>query len=268
MFKKIMAYLMLFIMVVAADIVFDVNFPKLNRVEIESGKIPKGKTLRILQITDMHSSKRTDFILEKLQEEDPDIIALTGDIIDANSNDIAHVYEFVKGLVGSKKPVFYVSGNHEWRNPYNPDFAKNIEGLGVTVLDNGKKVIEIAGFEVNICGIDDFQTGHSDLEPAVSDIDRTSFTLLLSHAPHIVVHKEDMGSDLMICGHTHGGQVRFPVIGGVVAPGQGFFPKYLQGLYEVGKDTTLYIDSGYGTSTLPLRMLNRSQITLIEVKGN
>ena len=268
MFKRIMVYLMVFIMIVAADIVFDVNFPKINRVEMESVKIPKGKKLKILQITDLHSSKNTGFILEKLNEEDPDIIALTGDIIDEKSDDIDHVYEFVKGLVGSEKPVFYVSGNHEWRNPYNPGFAKNIESLGVTVLDNGKRAVEIDGFEVNICGIDDFQTGHSDLEFAVSDIDRERFTLLLSHAPHIVVHKEDLGCDLMISGHTHGGQVRFPIVGGVVAPGQGFFPEYLKGLYDVGKGTTLYIDSGYGTSTLPLRMLNRSQISLIEVKGN
>ncbi len=268
MFNKIMAYLIAFIVIVAADVVFDVNFPKLNRVDMESSRIPKGKTLKILQITDMHSSKNTDFIIKRLKEEKPDIVALTGDIIDRKSGDIEHVYEFVKKLAVGGKPVFYVSGNHEWENPHNPDFARNIENLGVIVLDNDKRVIDIDGFTVNIGGIDDFQTRHSDLEAAVSDIDRSKYSLLLSHAPDIVAYEENMGCDLMISGHTHGGQVRLPIVGGVVAPGQGLFPKYLKGLYEVGGGTVLYIDSGYGTSTLPLRMLNRSQISIIEVRGN
>ena len=96
------------------------------------------------------------------------------------------------------------------------------------------------------------------------NISEKEYNLLLSHSPNKPINYLNKNIDLILSGHTHGGQVRIPIIGGVLAPGQGLFPKYDKGLYKIG-NTSLYIDSGLGNSLLPIRMFNRVQISNIEV---
>jgi predicted MPP superfamily phosphohydrolase len=97
--------------------------------------------------------------------------------------------------------------------------------------------------------------------------DNKKYTVLLSHSPRI---RDRLGShvpDLILCGHTHGGQVSIPLVGAVVAPGEGFFPEFDKGEFTLENGSRLYIDSGVGTSTLPIRFMNRSQVSVIRIKG-
>lgn len=93
------------------------------------------------------------------------------------------------------------------------------------------------------------------------------YTVLLSHTPSITEIYEQIPADLILSGHTHGGQVRFPLIGALVSPDRGLFPKLDKGTYQLGAGLYLYIDSGLGTTRLPIRFLNQSQLSLITITG-
>src|SRR5690606_36275120 len=112
-------------------------------------------------------------------------------------------------------------------------------------------------------------THHEDVQAAFRGVDQEQYTILLSHAPNIVIRysSNDILADLILSGHTHGGQVRLPFIGALAAPGQGLFPKLDKGTFTIAQDQYLYIDSGLGTSMVPIRFLNQSQMSFIRVVG-
>ncbi len=104
-----------------------------------------------------------------------------------------------------------------------------------------------------------------DYEGIIKDINQNNFIILLSHSPNRIIHYSKGVEDLILTGHTHGGQIRLPLLGSIIAPGQGLFPKYDKGLFQL-KGTPLYIDSGLGNSTIPVRLFNRVQISNITIK--
>ena len=97
------------------------------------------------------------------------------------------------------------------------------------------------------------------MRTATRGIDLSTFTILLSHRPEKFESYVDQPLDLVFTGHAHGGQIRLPFIGGIVAPSQGWFPKYTDGLFEAG-ETTMVVNRGIGNSVFPLRVFNRPEI--------
>lgn len=257
------------VLLIIAYIYFDLNFTRVEFVHVYSDKFQAGDTFKILQISDFHDSRSMRIwnkVLASVRELEPDIIVLTGDIIDAHTRNLDNAYGFIEEVTAINPEVYFVSGNHEWRSGYNIRFIQGLKSRGVTVLNNMSRVIRINGTEINLCGVDDYYTRSYILDSAFNKINWNNYTILLSHAPDIIFRNRNISVDLIISGHTHGGQVRLPLIGALVAPGQGFFPKYNKGLYSLDNGTHLYIDSGAGTSTFPVRFLNRSQISLITIK--
>jgi predicted MPP superfamily phosphohydrolase len=163
--------------------------------------------------------------------------------------------------------TYYVLGNREWRNGNINSFLNGLNERKVMILNNTNIKFPKENFITNLCGIDDPYTGVEDVEKAFDGIDTKHFTILLSHSPDIIMKESHILADLILCGHTHGGQVRLPFIGAVIAPRQGFFPVYDKGLFDIDTDTKLYIDSGLGNSLLPLRFWNRSQMSFITIIG-
>jgi len=269
-FKKLIILFLTIIGASSANIYFEVNYVKLKNIILKSKKLPKGQKLKILHISDLHNKKPSNnkSLLNRIRKLNPDIIALTGDIIDAKSISFDNAYSLLEELVKINKNTYFVSGNHEWRNRKKHDFISGLKKRNIRIINNTNELITKENFSINICGIDDPYSNHEDIYKAFYEIDDSNYTLLLSHSPDILFKKKILPCDLIICGHTHGGQVRFPFIGGIIAPGQGFFPKYDKGIYKLKKDTTLYINSGLGTSTFPIRFLNRSQISLITLLGD
>lgn len=250
-------------------IYFDLNFTKVQYVDIKSDKLQGEDKLKILQISDFHDSKSIRIknrILTSIKELEPNIIVLTGDFIDSPTRNLDNVNRFIEEIVNINPNVYFVSGNHEWRSGYNIRFIQGLISRGVTILNNSNRIIKVNSTLFNLCGIDDYYTRSYRLDSAFNGIDGRNFTILLSHAPDIIFKYKDIPADLILSGHTHGGQVRLPFIGALVAPGQGFFPKYNKGLYRLNDRTVLYIDSGVGTSTLPIRLFNRSQISFITIE--
>lgn len=258
------------LLLVMTYIYFDLNFTKVQYVNIETDKLQGRNEFKILQISDFHDSKSKiiwNRILRSINETKPDIIVMTGDIISSTTRDLSNAKKFAGEIANICPDIYFISGNHEWRSGYNTSFINELKSMGIIVLNNTNRIITTGGSEINICGIDDYYTRSYDMDRAFYKTNGRNFTILLSHAPDIIFRYGNIPADLMLCGHTHGGQVRLPFIGALMAPGQGFLPKYDKGLFKLDNGTLLYIDSGIGTSVLPIRFFNRSQISLITVKN-
>ena len=236
----------------------------INKPIIESPKL--SNELRITQISDYHNNYRIDQnkLIDEIKKFNPHIIVLTGDIIDSETKDISIIMKLMEELMKINKNIFFVRGNHEIASLYEGDFIYRLEKMGITILDNTNKTINIEGEEINICGLS-FYIDKEDYTKAMEGIDKNKFTILLSHSPNKPIEFSEGIEDLILSGHTHGGQVRLPIIGALIAPGQGLFPKYSKGIYKL-ENTILYIDSGLGNSVLPLRLFNRIQISNIRIK--
>lgn len=253
------------------------NFLTQRNFEIKSAKLPSAfDGFRIVQISDLHNAsfgKNNQHLLAKIKEAQPDIIAVTGDIIDSRRTDTAVAEQFVAQAL-KIAPVYYVTGNHEGRMSVTEDFCASVERLGVTLLRNKKVTLEAEGEKITLCGIDDpgFYTTYlfgeeeaivnSELQTLQKD---NGFNILLSHRPDYLKSYVRYGFDLVLCGHTHGGQIRLPFFGGLFAPGQGFFPEYDSGLYHKN-GTSMLVSRGLGNSILPVRIHNCPEILLITLK--
>ncbi len=246
---------------------FEVKYPKVNFIEIVSGKFLTRNSLKILQISDYHNGNLNHFVLKNIKRLTPDIIVITGDLIDMRTKSYENVYRLLEEAIKVNPNIYFVSGNHEWKNGNIIKFLQELASRKIKILNNKNMTINIKDYKVNICGVDDFHTNHSDLNKATQELDKDILTVMLSHSPDVIKKLNNNDADIILSGHTHGGQVRVPFLGAVVAPGQGLLPKYSKGIYKVRKDTVLYIDSGLGTSRIPLRILNRSQLSFITVRG-
>lgn len=266
-----LGFLLLAVILIAADIYFETHFPKVETVNLQSDKLQPGQTIRILQISDVHGrvfgNNNEDF-LQMIREQNADIIALTGDLIDDSTPDVRPMWQFAEELKKINPHVYYISGNHEWRRQDREAFWAGLEERGIHMLNNANTQIKKDDLVWNLVGVDDPSTMHDDVHTAFQGVDnKQNYTVLLAHAPDLIFHHQALPTDLMLSGHTHGGQIRLPFVGALAAPGQGFFPAYDKGLFQLENNATLYLDSGVGTSIWPIRFLNRSQITLLTIEG-
>lgn len=225
------------------------------------------KDLRLTQISDYHNNTRVDKdkLLKEIEKFNPHLILLTGDIIDRKTKDFANVIHLIKRLKNLNPNLYMVLGNHELDNRNREEFINRLEDLGVNLLNNEGRVKRINGEEINICGLG-FYINKIDYEKTLTNMAEKNFTLLLSHSPNKVISYSKGKEDLILSGHTHGGQVRLPILGGLIAPGQKLFANYSKGIYKLPR-SILYIDSGLGNSLLPLRTFNRIQISNIIIKA-
>ena len=142
-------------------------------------------------------------------------------------------------------------------------------------LECQRELLEKNGAVIQLIGLDDlgFSPVNDQIEEAtvmmgqtlIELVDEATYTVLLAHRPELIDIYVESTVDLVLCGHAHGGQFRIPFIGGVYAPGQGLFPKYDSGLYEVG-ETQMVVSRGIGNSIIPLRVNNRPEVVLVELQ--
>lgn len=245
--------------------------------EISDIKIPTSfNGFRIAHISDLHNTsfgKDNIKLLEKLRDASPDIIAVTGDIIDSRRTDIAVAEEFITEVL-KIAPVYYVTGNHESRVTSFDGLLSFMENAGVVIAENKSIRLYRGNASITVCGISDpnFTAGDfQGYEEAVVDTSlgkltrNEDFTVLLSHHPEFFELYVQHGFELVLSGHAHGGQFRLPFVGGFIAPGQGLFPEYDSGLYRE-KGTSMIVSRGLGNSIIPLRFNNRPEIMLITLK--
>lgn len=250
-------------------LIFIYNYIQISQFNIKKPIFYSKKistVLRITQISDYHANNRINSkkLLNEISKFNPHIIVLTGDLIDRKTKDINPTLDLINKLAEENKNIFFVSGNHELSNIHYDEFILKLKEIQVTVLDNDNELININGEDVNILGLN-FFASIDDYKKVVKELNQKNYIILLSHSPNRPIAYTIGIEDLILSGHTHGGQVRLPLIGAIVAPGQGYFPKYDKGVFELD-NSILYIDSGLGNSVFPIRFFNRVQISNITIK--
>ncbi|MDD2371923.1 MAG: metallophosphoesterase [Firmicutes bacterium] len=247
---------------------------QLTEISISSTNIPGDlKGLRVVQVSDFHNEiygKDQSMILEKLKESNPDVILITGDLIDRRNTQIDIAVDFVREAI-KLAPIYFVSGNHEGLSGDYELLKSRLITEGVKVLDNETIFIKVGQSSLKIAGIVDpcFYEGSDDGEivsVSLASIEGESadFSILLAHRPDLFEVYAKYDYDLIFSGHAHGGQFRFPFIGGLLAPDQGLFPKYDSGLYRLGK-TTMIVSRGLGNSLFPFRLFNGPELIVVEL---
>ena len=251
---------------------------ELNTHTISSSKLPQSfDGYRIAHVSDLHNTemgKNNEKLLAMLRDADPDMIAITGDLIDSRNTDIEVALKFVREAV-KIAPCYYVTGNHEARVNEYGELKAGMETAGVTVLEDVRTEISMEGATITLIGVNDpsYQTDYlfGDSETVLNTkleklhTENGEFTVLLSHRPELFDTYADHGLDLVLSGHAHGGQFRLPFFGGLVAPNQGFFPEYDAGIYTEG-NTNMLVSRGIGNSILPFRINNRPEVILVELQ--
>ncbi|CAK7010519.1 metallophosphoesterase [Tissierella sp.] len=255
--------------------VYIYNYDQISKFRVRDIRIDSKKVrnnLKITQISDFHSNDLID--LEKMEDKikkfDPDIIVLTGDIIDSNDIELDAVIKLFETLSRLDKNIYFVQGNHEARQELYKDLKDEMKRLKIIILEDSSTTIIVNNEKINLTGLKFYSKSREYKEityyqETIKDLNLNYYNILLRHSPNNVESLLSGNEDLILSGHTHGGQCRLPLIGAIVAPGQGFFPKLDKGILRIN-DTILYIDSGLGNSAAPIRTFNPVQISNIIIE--
>lgn len=213
---------------------------------------------RIAHVSDLHNSWLWEKTIARLKEAEPDIICITGDMIDCKKTNVEAALSFAAEAV-KIAPCYYISGNHENNvsQEVRDELLSGLTVLGVTVLNDDEVILEKEETQIALVGHkwgDDVTVGEL--------WEFNGYRILLSHRPECFADYVAGNYDLVLSGHAHGGQVRLPFIGGLFAPGQGIFPEYDSGLYTEGR-TDMIVSRGIGNSSFPIRFYNRPEVILI-----
>lgn len=256
-----------FIMILLGTIVVRVG-PRTKIVEVGFPHLPaEFDGFRILHITDLHISSSLPLqfmknLLKATQKLRPDIVIYTGDILDSHAIRHLEEFEMLKNIRGPEG-VYYVPGNHEYYWEINQALAA-FKAINAEVLINETKNLRRGAAELQISGVPDpaaraFQKEAPDFEKIRSQMKKGVFHILLSHQPSLADHAADIGIDLQLSGHTHGGQF-FPWNLFIV-----FFQKYIKGLYLI-KTLRLYVNQGTGYWGPSLRLGTYCELTEIVLR--
>ncbi|MCH5344916.1 MAG: metallophosphoesterase [Acetatifactor sp.] len=252
-----------------------------NEITVSSDRVPPAFSgFRIAQVSDLHNAEFGEdniALLTMISECDPDIIVITGDLVDSSRTDIDIALAFAEEAV-KIAPTYYVTGNHEAAISRYDVLRSGLEMAGVIVLEDEAVRLEYKGESITLIGLSDPDfTIKGDLFGEVPAMVNTKlrnlmdgesrYTVLLSHRPELFETYVSGGVDLILSGHAHGGQFRLPFVGGLIAPDQGLFPKYDAGLYT-GGDTNMVVSRGIGNSVIPIRFNNRPEIVVVELRGS
>ena len=249
-----------------------------SKYRIHSYKIPKEfNGLKIVQLSDFHShtflGSGNYRVVEKINKEQPDIIVMTGDMVNKYDKKFNKFLELAEELSKSYK-IYYIQGNHEQRlKKHDLGLILNrLDKLGIKVLKDEKTKLERSGGAINIYGIDiPLQFYKVINKPAniekiiyekLKNYNKEEYNILLAHNPLYFELYSKYNVDLILSGHVHGGMVRIPFAGGLLSPERKFFPKYDGGLYEID-NKSLIVSRGLGHSKPLFRVFNMPEILSI-----
>lgn len=274
-FQKRMKRLLIRLLIlfgIAVFCYFENNAITVSEYEIVSEQIPESfDGFVIVHLSDLHNKmfgENQKRLIRHVKEQNPDMIVITGDLIDSNRPDVATGLLLVEEAM-KVAPVYFVTGNHDNYLSDTDTFAlfRGLENLGARVLDD-EEIKLYAGDKkeyISLIGVDDETICYkSKLQETLTKLteQKETFVLLLAHEPQRMPVYSEQEIDLVLSGHAHGGQFRIPFIGGFVAPDQGFLPEYTKGLYEEN-GTKMIVSAGLGNSVIPQRLLNRPEVVKI-----
>ena len=262
------------------------NDLELSTYSVSSTKLPAAfKGYKIVFLSDLHINESSlyDSVVEKCRGLKPDIIIISGDIVESSTSELDYyensVATFAK-KISTVAPVYWVTGNYEASlSPTNfATLVTKLNSCGFHYLNNSTVSIKRDGQKINLCGIndplfgienifkypvDDVTTIKSYLSQALPQNYKENYTILVSHRTEYCNLLSDSNVELILTGHAHGGQIRLPLVGALFAPGQGISPKYTSGQFAINS-SQLIINRGIGASRFKQRLFNQPEIILIQ----
>ena len=270
--RRLLALLALFAL--AAGLVYWQNFTlQVEPVELFFESLPpQFDGLRVAELSDLHGrsfGKNNVRLLRTLQKARPDMICICGDLFDEKT-DLTMLEPLLTGLTDIA-PVYYVTGNHEWQVKNLREILQKMRAWGVTVLENEGRVLSRGGAEMVVAGVHD-PCGPYDMKtPAalvreLRSAQGNDFILMLSHRNDELAMWSQLGVQLVLSGHCHGGVVRLPVVGGVCGTRRELFPEYDAGVYRQD-GTTLFVSRGLGYTNVHFRLFNRPHVPIMILRS-
>ena len=235
----------------------------LTTISVEESNLPAAfDGYRIAHISDLHNSWLWPQVMEALRQAQPDIIVITGDMVDWKHTDVPMALSFAEQAV-TVAPCYYVIGNHEGKMDQDlaAQLVSGLRELGVRVLEDEAVLLSRGEETISLVG---HQWGTGADLAALTDFD--GYKILLSHQPERLQEYAGASYDLVFSGHAHGGQARLPWIGGLFAPDQGWLPAITAGRYCQGS-TDLIVSRGIGNSSFPIRFNNRPEVVLVVLES-
>lgn len=270
--RRLLALLALFAL--AAGFVYWQNFTlQVEPVELFFESLPpQFDGLRVAELSDLHGrsfGKNNARLLRALQKARPDMICICGDLFDEKT-DLTMLEPLLTGLTDIA-PVYYVTGNHEWQVKNLREILQKMRAWGVTVLENEGRVLSRGGAEMVVAGVHD-PCGPYDMKtPAalvreLRSAQGNDFILMLSHRNDELAMWSQLGVQLVLSGHCHGGVVRLPFVGGVFGTRRELFPEYDAGVYRQD-GTTLFVSRGLGYTNVHFRLFNRPHVPIMILRS-
>jgi predicted MPP superfamily phosphohydrolase len=220
---------------------------------------------RLFHLSDLHlygPSRMVDRVLAAVEQAHPDAIIITGDLISARRA-LAPAQELLRALAVDR-PTWVVLGNADHRVHPDDGPVAEYRATGAHVLVNASATVTRGDDEIRLVGVDDAHDHYDDLERALTGVAAHEFTMLLSHSPEILDQPGVARVDLILAGHTHGGQIRLPLVGVFYAHSR-LGTKYLEGLHRLGR-ATVFITRGVGTTRLGLRYHCPPEVAVITLR--
>ncbi|MDR3277561.1 MAG: metallophosphoesterase [Oscillospiraceae bacterium] len=267
-------FILLLALLAAAALLYDGNTRIVTtEYEVFFNSLPAAfDGYRILELSDLHAAELgadNARLIAAVRDAKPDMIAVTGDMIDAPGQ-LPAVLPLMKTLT-EIAPVYFVTGNHEWDSGEVRELLAALPEYGVTVLRNQCVTLERGGAEIVLLGLDD-RNGPADMlrPPEVFARLRAqhgdAFVVTLVHRNDYLSALSELGCDLVVCGHAHGGIVRPPFTDGLIGPNREWFPTYTNGVYTEG-GTTMVVSRGVGNHTGYPRFLNNPHLPVAVLRS-
>lgn len=241
------------------------------------------KPLKLVQLSDLHNStfgKHNERLLRAIYEQKPDIIVVSGDMYTSLlGREVTPAKELLVTLA-KDYPIYYANGNHEQKTKDQPeefgtlyeDYRRELEEAGICFLSNTS--VYLAEYNLRIYGLEIDQEYYRKFRTQILGIEKVreylgtkeevSYGVMIAHNPDFFADYAAWGAELVLSGHVHGGLMRLPVLGGVIAPSMKLFPKYDGGRFEEGK-SVMILSRGLGTHTLPIRIFNPGELVVVKL---
>lgn len=263
------------VVLIAAALVADSRYRlQLTEYRLSFNNLPESfEGCRIVHISDLHGmsfGRDNSRLVELILNQQPDIIAITGDIA-GDGGDLESVEALLRGIEGLC-PAYYVNGNHEWANNCVPEIETLMENYGVRCLSNEIELLYKGDDSIVVIGAED-PNGRADmmkpwdLSLKAGELYSGKFMLWLAHRNDYITMYKDIGTDLVLCGHAHGGIIRLPFVGGLLSTHHTLGAEYEKGIYSSGH-YLMEVSRGLGNSVPIPRLFNRPELVVIELSRN
>ena len=269
LFSIILTFVLILIILVIIDYIVISN----TNYKIKSKKINKSK--KIVLLSDLHDRKINNRLVNKINKIKPNIIIMSGDMIDGKYTSIKsfekntnNVVELINNLKDYE--VYYTFGNHEHYlgKEYLNKYEKILSKTHVKLLNNNNvklNDIDLIGFDCEEVYSKNNKVNSKYISSKIGEIDKNKYNILIAHNPLKAKEYSETNVDLTLSGHIHGGIIRLPF--GFLSPEVKFFPKYSGGKYSADdSNKTMILSCGLGTHHIPVRIFNPGEISLVEIK--